>query len=90
MVPPAFGSGILCILNISKQGVGFTIGSSVKRSNPIVPGQKIMITFQLDDRKRTTIEKTITVRVVDDHYVGGEFEITQAYDKNLGFYLLSG
>lgn len=90
MVPPAVGSGMLCILNISKQGVGFTIGFSVKGSNTIVPGQKINLTFQLDDKKRTTLEKTIMVRTVNDQYVGGEFEVTQAYDKDLGFYLLSG
>ncbi len=87
MVPPAVGKGRLNILNISRSGVGFTIGFAVSGSHVIMPGQKIRIAFQLDNRKRTNIEKVVTIQNVDDHYVGGEFDRNSAFEKDLGFYL---
>jgi len=87
MVPPAVGTGRLNVLNISRSGVGFTIGFAVNGSHPIVPGQKVKVSFQLDNKKRTPIEKTVTVRTVEEHYIGGEFDASQAFEKDLGFYL---
>ena len=87
MVSPAVGKGILHILNISRSGVGFTVGFSVQGSHNIVPGQKMSVTFQLDNKKQTKIEKIVTIRNVEDHYVGGEFDLNAAFEKDLGFYL---
>lgn len=89
MIPPAVGSGAISVLNLSKSGIRFSIGSAVKGSQKIIPGLKLKVTFQLDDKKRTLIEKTVKVNNIHDHYVGGEFEASQAFDKDLGFYLLS-
>ena len=87
MVGPAAGSGILNILNISKIGIGFSVGSTVNGSHKMVPGQKVNVTFQLDNKKRSTISKSITIRTVHDHYIGGEFDMNEAFEKDLGFYL---
>ncbi len=87
MVGPAAGSGILNILNISKIGIGFSVGYSVNGSHQMIPGQKVRVTFQLDNKKKSIISKTITIRTVHDHYVGGEFDLNEAFEKDLGFYL---
>jgi hypothetical protein len=87
MVAPAAGSGILSILNISKLGIGFSLGYSVNGSHAMVPGQKVRVTFQLDNKKKSIINKTVTIRTVHDHYVGGEFDLNEAFEKDLGFYL---
>lgn len=87
MVPPAVGKGRLNILNISRSGVGFTIGFSVQGSHNIIPDQKMKIHFHLDDKKGTAVEKTVTIRNVDEHYIGAEFEVSGAFEKDLGFYL---
>lgn len=89
MVGPAAGSGVLIILNISKHGIGFSVGFAVNGSHRMVPGQKARVTFQLDNKKRSTITKSITIRSVNDHYVGGEFDHNETFDKELGFYLRS-
>ena len=87
MVGPAAGGGILNILNISKLGIGFTVGYSVSGSHKMIPGQKVRVAFQLDNKKKSLINKTITIRTVHDHYVGGEFDMNEAFEKDLGFYL---
>ena len=45
------------------------------------------VTFQLDNKKQTKIEKIVTVRNVEDLYIGGEFDLNAAFEKDLGFYL---
>ena len=87
MVPPAFGSGRLYILNISKSGVGFTIGMKLSGKNSILAGQQMNIRFHLDNKKASEIEKIITVKSVNENYIGGQFIETKAFEKDLGFYL---
>lgn len=87
MVGPAAGSGILNILNISRLGIGFSVGFAVNGSHRMVPGQKVKVTFQLDNKKKSTINKSIIIRSVNDNYVGGEFDLNEAFEKDLGFYL---
>jgi hypothetical protein len=87
MVPPAAGTGRLNIINLSKSGIGFTVAIPVNSSRLFVPGRKLHVNFQLDNKKRTSIEKIAIVRNAHDHYVGCEFDHTQAFEKDLGFYL---
>lgn len=87
MVPPAVGKGKLSVLNISRSGIGFTVGFSVSGSHSLHPGQKVRVFFQLDNKKRTDIEKVVTIKNVDTHYIGGKFDEIQAFEKDLGFYL---
>ncbi len=87
MQSPALGTGRLNILNISRSGVGFAIGFEVAGRNTMKLGQKAQISFELDNKKMTVMNKVITIRTISDQYVGGEFEDHQALDKDLGFYL---
>lgn len=87
MVPPGVGSGKLNVLNLSKIGIGFTIGFAVDGAHKIVPGHKVRVTFQLDNKKQTVINKNVIIRAVSDNYIGGEFDVNQAFEKDLGFYL---
>lgn len=45
------------------------------------------ISFQLDDKKQTQIEKIAIVHHVDKDYVGAKFTESQAFERDLGFYL---
>lgn len=87
LIPPAIGHGKLIVLNISRSGVGFSAGTSDLGLQQFVPGGKVKIKFQLDNRKRTEIEKIVVIKNVNGHYVGGEFEQDSAFEKELGFYL---
>lgn len=87
MIAPAVGAGRLNILNISRNGVGFSIGISLDGAYAITPGQKMSISFQLDNKKQTSIQKLVTVRNVNDIYIGAEFHADSAFEKDLGFYL---
>lgn len=87
MVSPSFGKGRLNILNISRIGVGFTVGMGQATNHGFAPGQKMKIFFQLDNKKQSQMEKLIVIKTVNDHYIGGEFHSSNAFDKELGFYL---
>lgn len=87
LVPPGVGSGKLNVLNLSKIGIGFSIGFAADGAYRIVPGHKVRVTFQLDNKKQTVISKTVTIRTINDTYIGGEFDLNEAFDKDLGFYL---
>ncbi len=87
MLPPAIGRGRLIIMNLSKNGVGFLIGAKILGKHAIKPEQKMHITFTLDNKKGTIIEKQVTVKTVHDNYIGGEFIDIYAFEKDLGFYL---
>ncbi len=89
MLPPAAGKGKLIIHNISQNGIGFTTGFSINGSSPLKPGQKAQVVFQLDNKKRTRIEKLVIIRSIKNNFVGGEFDLTGGFDKDLGFYLRS-
>ncbi len=87
MISPAFGKGAINILNISRSGVGFAIGLSAGANHAMEMHQKARISFELDNRKQTIINKVITIINVNNQYVGGEFDDNQTLDKDLGFYL---
>jgi PilZ domain len=80
---PAIGGGRLTVMNISRSGVGFTVTGL----HTIKIGQKARLQFTLDNKKRTPIDKRVTVRAVLGNYVGCEFLEERAFEKDLGFYL---
>ncbi len=50
----------------------------------------LAITFTLDDKQQTNIQKSVRVRRIDNYFIGAEFLDHDAYtDTNriLGFYL---
>ncbi len=72
------------VKDVSMGGMGFTTPSAAK----ISPGDELEVSFTLDDKHRSRIEKTVVVRIVRGDFVGCEFLDTQTYDKALGFYLM--
>jgi len=73
------------VVNISMSGAGFVVlGEHV-----LAPGDRLLLGFALDNAQRTWVEKGGFVRVVEESYVGLEFEeAVNTLDKALGFYLM--
>ncbi len=83
LLPPVNGGGIAMICNISFKGIGF----AVRGIHAIDIGHKGCIDFTLDNKKSTRLKKDIIVRNVTGNHIGCEFSTTQAYEKDLGYYL---
>ncbi len=80
---PAGGSGPIQIHNISRSGVGFSICGF----HNVVPGQKMLLTFRLPNKKQTELTKEVIVKRVDQAKIGGEFTNKGEIGKDLGFFL---
>ncbi|PIE64340.1 MAG: hypothetical protein CSA26_08840 [Desulfobacterales bacterium] len=80
----AIGSGRAMIIDLSKNGIGFTVSGDI---HIIQPGQKAVIDFVLDNRKKTRLKKEVIIRSVNRNRVGGEFSGLQPFEKDFGFYL---
>lgn len=86
IVSKGFGGGGATINDISRNGIGFTV------TNPhnIEVGQKILLDFSLDNRKKTILSKEAIIRSVKNDQIGCEILGNQAFEKDLGFYLQAG
>ena len=73
------------ISDLSRTGIGFRNTDTVAVSK----GDKLKIKFNLDNPKKTLIEKHVIVKIVIDHYLGCEFQDLALEEKELGFYLFS-
>jgi hypothetical protein len=83
---PPFTSDKMMVNNVSATGCRFDASLSHK----LQPGDRIGITFTLNDARGTMIRKEATVKVVDGRYVGCQFIVLPGtYDPDLGFYLRS-
>lgn len=80
--PPGSG-GTIEIRDISISGLGFVI----KGTNLVEKGNVLRVSFELDDKRKTKLEKKVVVQSVTDGFVGCKFVGEQAYEKELGFYL---
>ena len=67
-------SGLKIKLNVAR---AFTLGSTLR------------VEFELDDKRRTFMNKEVIVRNVYKNLVGTSFAPTEGDDPNLGFYLMS-
>lgn len=81
--PLNHGSGTVHIVNISQGGLGFIVSGI----NTIETGHRLLLSFELDDKKKTRLEKEVVVQSVSDDFIGCRFSSSQAYEKELGFYL---
>jgi hypothetical protein len=81
--PVGHGGGEIHITNISQGGLGFTVSGM----NTIEKGHRLLVSFQLDDKRKTALKKEVVVQSVSDNFVGCCFSSGQAYEKELGFYL---
>ncbi len=82
--PPAIGGGKVKIFNLSLSGASFEIPGI----HDLKIGQKGVLVFTLDNRKATTLTKSVFIRTVIGGCIGSEFEADRDFEKELGFYLL--
>ncbi len=75
--------GFITITDLSRSGLKFKL--NVEKN--IQSGDKLTLTFNLDDPQRSMVSKEVVVRSVNGLFVGAEFCTTEHYDK-LGPYLL--
>ena len=78
------GSRIV-VENVSRTGIGFT----TLTNHDLSEGDNVKVTFILDDKRRSRIEKSAVVKAVKDRYIGCEFTNLTQDQKSLGFYLMS-
>ena len=80
-------SGDIIVKDLSLDGMEFNTKDIYKFKN----GDKIEVSFFLDNTERTTINKEVIVRGVRKNSIGGEFvKLKQpAIESVLGFYLMS-
>jgi monomeric isocitrate dehydrogenase len=75
----------IIIHNISRNGVGFTLKTSINLSI----GDVLNIRFLLDNKKKSMISKKVVVRRITNNYIAAEFTgYVDENDKDLAFYLL--
>ena len=84
LLPEKIHRGRLMVVNVSKGGVGLQI-LGIQR---LTPGQELQVSFTLDDKHCSLIDKRVVVRGVKKDYVGCEFMGDTSHDKALGFYLM--
>jgi hypothetical protein len=73
------------ISDLSRNGLRFQM------LDPVVvkKGDRLLVTFNLDDRKQTPISKKVIVRYANKDIFGCEFTELSMYEKELGFYLMA-
>lgn len=75
----------MLVEDISRSGIGI----SVKSLPPgLAPGDTLMLTFNLDNARRTEIKKKVKIMSVRNTYIGTQSMDASRYDKELGFYLM--
>ncbi|MDM8514621.1 PilZ domain-containing protein [Desulfobacterales bacterium HSG16] len=77
----------MMVKDISRHGLSFEVGG---RQN-LKEGDEIIIQFNLDDRHKTPIKKTVAVRTITDRKVGAAFVSVGTVDlgdRRIGFYLM--
>ena len=77
--------GSMRVVDISSSGLKLKL--NVDRS--FSGGERLIVEFHLDDKRRTNIEKEVIVRNVNKNLVGTSFAPNEGDDPALGFYLMS-
>lgn len=83
MQAPATGSGPMQVTNISCGGLQFATSCS----HAIKVGDQARITFTLDDRKQTAINKRVIVQSISGKVIGCQFARDEILEQGLRFYL---
>lgn len=84
ILPESKQWGKMRVDDISLNGIGFT----TLYNNNLKKGDEIKVRFNLDDTRRSEIEKKAVVMWVNNKSSGCEFAETDEYDRLLGFYLM--
>ena len=77
--------GIMRVVDISYKGLKLKL--NVARQFKV--GELLRVEFNLNDNRRTLIQKQVIVRNVKKNLVGTSFAPSEGNDPNLGFYLMS-
>lgn len=77
--------GMMRVVDISSTGLKLKL--NVARNFEI--GTLLRVEFELDDRRRTPVNKRVIVRNVKQDLVGTSFAPNEGEDPSLGFYLMS-
>ncbi len=78
-------SGRMTIENISLGGIDFI---NLTPGNLIMKHDILEVSFHLDDKNRTFVQREAKVIASNDDSISAAFSRSQMYDKDLGFYLL--
>lgn len=75
----------MVVSDLSRMGLGFK-----NREKVVVhKGDVIRVKFNLNNAKKTLIDKQVVVKIVKEKYIGCEFRDLALEEKELGFYLFS-
>jgi predicted RNA-binding Zn-ribbon protein involved in translation (DUF1610 family) len=77
--------GNMRVVDISSNGLKLKLSVERKFNN----GDRIIVEFHLDDKRRTLVKKEVIVRNVFKNLVGTSFSPSEGDDPSLGFYLMS-
>lgn len=77
--------GVMTVMDISITGVKLKV--NVSRNFKV--GDQLRVEFNLDDKRRTRIDKKVVIQNISNNYVGAVFAPGQPDDPALGFYLLN-
>lgn len=75
------------VQDISRTGLNFKLSAPAALS----AGDRIIVEFRLDDDHKTTIQKEVVIRTINDLKIGAQFysiDPSNVYDKALGFYMM--
>ncbi|MEA3446398.1 MAG: PilZ domain-containing protein [Bacteroidota bacterium] len=75
--------GLMTVINISRSGLKIRLNMT----RDFNFGDRLRVEFNLDDRDRSSIKKSVIVRNVEKKFIGVEFANIEHFDK-LGAYLL--
>ncbi len=82
LIPPGPGGEIM-VINLSKGGIGFKAFTG----HGIREGATLQVSFELDDKKRTYLQKKVNVQNINGDVIGCRFSDPDLFEKALGFYL---
>lgn len=85
LLPWKINRGKMMVVDVSRGGVGL----KVMGMNRLAVGQEVRVSFTLDDKKTSLVERRAFVRSINKGYVGCEFFDNTIIDKALGFYLMA-
>ena len=73
--------GLITLKNISRSGVGLVMSTN----QPINKGDKLQLKFNLDNSRKSFIDKEGVVKKIEDNYIGIQF-VDETWDEELKDY----
>ena len=86
MLPPSLERGPCVVLDLSLTGLRVLTVANHR----LKIGQRGYVEFDLDNKKRTRIRKSIIIRKIEGKEYGCQFTEGEAFEKELGFYMRFG